>query len=152
MNILKLSNTKGGGYDVSPKSLLASQLPHGLAHVAERLRDDFELSTHNGDKRFIAGGVRTSLLSVFGTSRAAGDRDLDHRISTRWASSGRRSARVRLGLEVVVGNIDSFGKRPLAAFFWRRDGLLFDADGSLFGRAGTLRCWKVLLIKDAYKN
>jgi hypothetical protein len=41
---------------------------------------------------------------------------------------------------VVVGNIDGFGKRPLAAFFWRRDGLLFDADGSLFGRAGTLRC------------
>ena len=131
---------KGGGYDVSPKNLLASQLPHGLAHVAERLRDDFELSTHNSDERIVAGGVRTSLLSIFCTSRAAGGGDLDHRISTRWASSGRRSARVRLGLEVVVGNIDSFRKRPLAAFFWRRDGLLFDADGSLFDRAGTLRC------------
>ncbi|HEY4060538.1 MAG TPA: hypothetical protein VGM30_01490 [Puia sp.] len=140
MNILKLSNTKGGDYNVSTKILLASQLPHCLAHVAERLRDDCELSTHNGDERFVAGGVRTSLLSVFCTSRAAGSWDLDHRISTRWASSGRRSARVRLGLEVVVGNIDGFGKRPLAAFFWRRDGLLFDADGSLFGRAGTLRC------------
>src|ERR1700733_3887969 len=81
MNILKLIITKGGNYDVSPKNLLASQLPHGLAHVAEHLRDDFELSTHNGDERFVARGVRTSLLSVFGTSRAAGDRDLDDRIS-----------------------------------------------------------------------
>ena len=80
MNILNVNNTAEGCYNASPTVLLAAQLPHGLTQSAECVHDDIKLGPQHGDEHFITGSIRPSLFGVLGAPRAAGGRELDHRV------------------------------------------------------------------------
>ena len=70
----------GGIYNVSPTVLLTLQLPHGLTQGPEHIRNNFKLSPQNGDERFVARGIRPSLLGVLGAPRVVGSQELNHRV------------------------------------------------------------------------